>query len=79
MKLPRFMIQPTAHIARIRNPLLRVPIWSLWFPHFAFYTLIVMIRDGYGSRILYAVFWQRLFAFYLVGIYGTLINHPIRP
>jgi hypothetical protein len=61
----------TAFIIRIRQPLVRVPLWSLWFPlfglpHFLLHTLLA----GHAKRMLHAGYWHTAFAIYQIGLDG---------
>lgn len=68
----------TATLIRVRNPAIRVPIWSLWFPlyllpdfilHMCWWSVVERTLAPL-RRLRKAECWSNMFAFYLVGLDG---------
>lgn len=61
----------TAAIIRIRNPAIRVPIWSLWFPVLLAELTVRFLFTSRGlGRLTTAGYWHTAGAIYLIGLDG---------
>lgn len=61
----------TALIVRIRNPLIRVPLWSWWWPLAVLDCAVNTIAAGHGRRLFLAKWWALQMVVLEIGIMGV--------
>lgn len=60
----------TRAIINLRNPALRVPCWSLWFPIALASNIARTVLSGNADRLACASFWRLQVAVFVIGIDG---------